>query len=150
VNADVSPPPTQSYTPACLSGFRRLPSYLRSSHLQMRSFNSSMGCSGTSSSTSNHLAANSGPCTRRAVRTPHPHWPRFLRKLNHSKVSCSDYLCEDTLVCVKRPIECPCPVVQDVKCIVPDTQDAGSGTRLCIRGGTDCAQIEKLVNKFAM
>ena len=66
------------------------------------------------------------------------------------KVSCSDYLCEDTLVCIKRPIECPCRVVQDVKCVVPDTQDAGSGTRLCIRGATNCAQIEKLANKFAM
>ncbi|KAI9445856.1 hypothetical protein BJY52DRAFT_1314513 [Lactarius psammicola] len=64
-------------------------------------------------------------------------------------VSCSDYLCPDTLVCVKRPIDCPCPIVQDVKCIVPDTQEVGGGTRLCIRGGTNCAQVEKLARKFA-
>jgi hypothetical protein len=81
---------------------------------------------------------------------PLPHC--YVNKLNYSLlviVSCSDYLCQDSLVCVQRTIDCPCPVVQDVKCIVPDAQEAGSGTRLCIRGGTDCAQVEKLVNKFA-
>ncbi|KAH9987796.1 hypothetical protein BJV77DRAFT_1024234 [Russula vinacea] len=37
----------------------------------------------------------------------------------------------------------------DIKCVVPDAQDAGSGTRFCIRGGTDCSQLEKLVEKFS-
>jgi hypothetical protein len=64
-------------------------------------------------------------------------------------VSCSEYLCQDTLVCVPKPIDCPCPNVEDIKCVVPDAQDAGSGTRLCIRGGTDCTQLEKLVKKFS-
>jgi hypothetical protein len=64
-------------------------------------------------------------------------------------VSCSEYLCQDTLVCVSKPIDCPCPNVQDIKCVVPDAQDGSSGTRLCIRGGTDCAQIEKLAKKFS-
>ena len=54
-----------------------------------------------------------------------------------------------TLVCVKRPSECPCPFVQDVKCFVPDAQEVGSGTQICICGGTNCAQVENLVNKFA-
>ena len=52
-------------------------------------------------------------------------------------------------MCVHQPVDCPCPNVEDIKCIVPDTQDAGSGTRLCVRGGTDCAQVENLVKKFA-
>ncbi|KAN0137394.1 hypothetical protein V8E53_004839 [Lactarius tabidus] len=69
--------------------------------------------------------------------------------MHAESLSCSDYLCQDSLVCVQRPMDCPCPVVQDIKCIVPDAQEPGSGTRLCIRGGTDCAQVEKLVNKFA-
>ena len=72
-----------------------------------------------------------------------------LAKAVSFAVSCSEYLCPDTHVCVKRPIECPCPFVQDVKCFVPDAQEVGSGTRLCIRGGTTCTQVEKLANKFA-
>jgi hypothetical protein len=64
-------------------------------------------------------------------------------------VSCSEYLCPDTLVCVTKPVDCPCPNVQDIKCIVPDAQAVGSGTRFCVRGSTDCAQVEKLAKKFA-
>ncbi|KAH9983051.1 hypothetical protein BJV74DRAFT_852256 [Russula compacta] len=71
------------------------------------------------------------------------HWATHADSL-----SCSEYLCPDTLVCVTKPVDCPCPNVEDVKCVVPDAQDAGSGTRLCIRGDTNCAQIEKLVKKF--
>ncbi|KAH9959233.1 hypothetical protein BC827DRAFT_1111034, partial [Russula dissimulans] len=67
--------------------------------------------------------------------------------MHADSLSCSEYLCQDTLVCVTRPVDCPCPNVEDVKCVVPDPQEAGSGTRLCIRGGTDCAQVEKLVRK---
>ena len=52
-------------------------------------------------------------------------------------------------MCVHQPVDCPCPNVEDIKCIVADKQDAGSGTRLCVRGGTDCAQVENLVKKFA-
>ncbi len=69
--------------------------------------------------------------------------------LSFITVSCSEYLCQDTLVCVSKPIDCPCPNVEDIKCVVPDAQDGGSGTRLCIRGGTDCAQIERLAKKFS-
>ncbi|KAI0267894.1 hypothetical protein BGY98DRAFT_938478 [Russula aff. rugulosa BPL654] len=69
--------------------------------------------------------------------------------MHADSLSCSEYLCQDTLVCVSKPIDCPCPNVQDIKCVVPDAQDGSSGTRLCIRGGTDCAQIEKLAKKFS-
>ncbi|KAI0265880.1 hypothetical protein BC834DRAFT_824541 [Gloeopeniophorella convolvens] len=62
---------------------------------------------------------------------------------------CSDYLCQDTLVCVKKPVECPCPNVQDIRCVVPDALEHGSGTPLCVRGRGDCAEVEKLANKFA-
>ena len=86
-----------------------------------------------------------------------PYVPSFTLFMSRQKlnrvllvtVSCSDYLCQDSLVCVQRPMDCPCPVVQDVKCIVPDAQEPGSGTRLCIRGATDCSQVEKQVTKFA-
>ncbi|KAH9167153.1 hypothetical protein EDB89DRAFT_1998752 [Lactarius sanguifluus] len=69
--------------------------------------------------------------------------------MHAESLSCSEYLCPDTLVCVKQPIDCPCPIVQDVKCVVPDAQEVGGGTRLCIRGGTNCAQVEKLAKKYA-
>ncbi|KAF8467083.1 hypothetical protein DFH94DRAFT_639035 [Russula ochroleuca] len=69
--------------------------------------------------------------------------------MHADSLSCSEYLCQDTLVCVAKPIDCPCPNVEDIKCVVPDAQEPGSGTRLCIRGGTDCSQLEKLVKKFS-
>jgi len=86
------------------------------------------------------------PHPRRVVSTFHlPVLTYFL----FISVSCSEYLCQDTLVCVSKPVDCPCPNVEDIKCVVPDAQDSGSGTRLCIRGGTDCAQVEKLAKKFS-
>ncbi|KAI0246549.1 hypothetical protein BJV78DRAFT_1134966 [Lactifluus subvellereus] len=69
--------------------------------------------------------------------------------MHAESLSCSEYLCPDTLVCVTKPVDCPCPNVQDIKCVVPDAQEAGSGTRICVRGGTDCVQVEKLAKKFA-
>src|SRR6267142_1614467 len=92
------------------------------------------------------MHADSSTC-----RCPHP--PSFplikLPSVMLTTVPCSEYLCKDTLVCVHKPVDCPCPNVQDIKCVVPDSQDVGSGTRLCVRGGTDCAHVEKLVKKFA-
>ncbi|KAI0034123.1 hypothetical protein K488DRAFT_46309 [Vararia minispora EC-137] len=61
--------------------------------------------------------------------------------------SCTTYLCPDTMQCAARPSDCPCPNVEDVKCLVPDTQE-GEGTVVCVRGGVDCAQVEKLARKF--
>ncbi|KAI0298934.1 hypothetical protein BC826DRAFT_906804 [Russula brevipes] len=70
--------------------------------------------------------------------------------MHADSIPCSQYLCQETLVCVAKPVDCPCPNVQDIKCVVPDAQDVGSGTRVCIRGATNCAQVEKLVKKFEM
>ncbi|KAI0065853.1 hypothetical protein BV25DRAFT_1798176 [Artomyces pyxidatus] len=64
-------------------------------------------------------------------------------------VPCSNYLCQDTMTCVERPVDCPCPHVHDVKCVVPDAQEDGDGTRLCIRGAIDCGMVERLAKNFA-
>ncbi|OBZ76234.1 Long chronological lifespan protein 2 [Grifola frondosa] len=45
-------------------------------------------------------------------------------------ISCSHYLCPDTLVCVSEPSHCPCPDVQDIKCLIPDAEDKGAATVL--------------------
>ncbi|KAF9247392.1 hypothetical protein BU15DRAFT_39234 [Melanogaster broomeanus] len=65
---------------------------------------------------------------------------------NHSLVSCSSYLCPDSLVCVGQPSECPCPNVEDTKCIIPDTQDAGAATVVCVRGAGGCTAVERLAH----
>ena len=116
-----------------------------------------MECLDTRNNNNSHPANNSGQCTQTVVRPEvivtrvDMHLPVVnLLTFNLSiTVSCSEYLCQDTLVCVSKPIDCPCPNVQDIKCVVPDAQDGGGGTRLCIRGGTDCAQVEKLEKKFS-
>ncbi|KAA1473501.1 hypothetical protein DENSPDRAFT_866109 [Dentipellis sp. KUC8613] len=64
-------------------------------------------------------------------------------------VACSEYLCPNTLSCVPRPVDCPCPNVQDVKCVIPDHGGDGAGTVLCVRGGGDCSQVESLAKKFS-
>ena len=74
-------------------------------------------------------------------------WSHYLT-YRHVAASCSEYLCPATLACVTRPEECPCPHVQDVKCVVPDDQDRDHGTVLCVRGGSDCAAVEQLGKKF--
>ncbi|KAH7911566.1 hypothetical protein BJ138DRAFT_1006350 [Hygrophoropsis aurantiaca] len=62
----------------------------------------------------------------------------------HSEaVSCSLYLCPDTLQCVSRPVECPCPNEEDIKCVIPDAQDKGDGAVVCTRGD-GCAAVERL------
>lgn len=62
-------------------------------------------------------------------------------------VPCSSYLCPDTLVCVAQPSDCPCPDVQDVKCLIPDAQDHGASTVVCVRGQDECAQVQRLSGK---
>ncbi|KAF9006538.1 long chronological lifespan protein 2 [Cyathus striatus] len=63
-------------------------------------------------------------------------------------VSCSHYLCPETLDCVQRPIDCPCPNMEDIKCTIPDkegrTEDA---TVVCVRGANGCSEVERLVRK---
>ncbi|ODQ64005.1 hypothetical protein NADFUDRAFT_52990 [Nadsonia fulvescens var. elongata DSM 6958] len=37
---------------------------------------------------------------------------------------CNDYLCPDTLTCVKKPVECPCQFPSsEIKCILPDKKN---------------------------
>ncbi|KAM5535535.1 hypothetical protein V8D89_010872 [Ganoderma adspersum] len=67
----------------------------------------------------------------------------------HSEaVECSNYLCPDTLVCVEQPSDCPCPDVQDVKCLIPDAQDQGASTVVCVRGQDECADVRRLSQKI--
>jgi hypothetical protein len=73
----------------------------------------------------------------------------LLPQLTTQTVPCSQYLCPDTLVCVKHPAECPCPDVQDVKCVVTDPVEKGAATRLCVRGQNECAQVEGLLSAYA-
>ncbi|KAI0346810.1 hypothetical protein BDW22DRAFT_1322414 [Trametopsis cervina] len=63
-------------------------------------------------------------------------------------VPCSDYLCPGTLVCVQDPAQCPCPNAEDVKCVIPDAEEKGGATVLCVRGTNDCDDVEKLSRKF--
>lgn len=40
------------------------------------------------------------------------------------KVNCEDYLCEDTLTCVKSYIDCPCRFPDSqIKCVLPDKKN---------------------------
>ena len=60
-------------------------------------------------------------------------------------VSCSEYLCPETLACVPGPGKCPCPSPEDIKCIVPDLE--GGETIVCTRGKSGCVEVEKLMRK---
>lgn len=59
-------------------------------------------------------------------------------------VSCSHYLCPKTLDCVQSPALCPCPFPEDIRCVVPDMQDKDAATILCVRGDSECKEIERL------
>ena len=61
-----------------------------------------------------------------------------------STVPCPSYLCPDSLVCVARPSECPCPREEDIKCIIPDEEDTEAGTVVCVSGASGCAVVERL------
>ncbi|KLO19867.1 hypothetical protein SCHPADRAFT_817371 [Schizopora paradoxa] len=63
-------------------------------------------------------------------------------------VQCSDYLCPETLVCVTNPADCPCPNVEDEKCLIPDARDRDSATVVCVRGSEGCAEVERLASKW--
>ncbi|KAI0089108.1 hypothetical protein BDY19DRAFT_993340 [Irpex rosettiformis] len=63
-------------------------------------------------------------------------------------VPCSNYLCPETLACVPNPSQCPCPNAEDVKCLIPDTEEKGSATVVCVRGANDCIAVEQLSLKF--
>ncbi|KAF9782972.1 hypothetical protein BJ322DRAFT_1073676 [Thelephora terrestris] len=63
-------------------------------------------------------------------------------------VPCSAYLCPDTLVCVDSPSQCPCPNVEDIKCLIPDFQDKLAGTVICVRGG-GCEDVDYHMNSWS-
>ncbi|KAI0660834.1 hypothetical protein C8Q70DRAFT_972772 [Cubamyces menziesii] len=63
-------------------------------------------------------------------------------------VPCSSYLCPDTLVCVAQPSDCPCPNVEDVKCLIPDAQDKGASTVVCVRGQDECGDVKRRSHKI--
>ncbi|KAJ7781021.1 hypothetical protein B0H16DRAFT_1404126 [Mycena metata] len=59
-------------------------------------------------------------------------------------VSCSQYLCPATLHCVGGPVDCPCPDPEDIKCTIPDSDEKGAATVVCVRGENECRQVERL------
>jgi len=61
-------------------------------------------------------------------------------------VACSQYLCPTTLDCVAKPMDCPCPDVQDVKCTIPDS-DGDEATVVCVRGQNECADVDRLMRR---
>ncbi|OCH92149.1 hypothetical protein OBBRIDRAFT_727363 [Obba rivulosa] len=63
-------------------------------------------------------------------------------------VPCSQYLCPDSLVCVEEPSLCPCPDVQDIRCLIPDAEDERVATVVCVRGANGCADVERLARKM--
>ncbi|KAJ7178931.1 hypothetical protein C8R46DRAFT_618992 [Mycena filopes] len=59
-------------------------------------------------------------------------------------VSCSQYLCPGTLDCVSGPVACPCKDAEDIKCTIPDSDERGGATVVCVRGEEECRQVERL------
>jgi hypothetical protein len=50
---------------------------------------------------------------------------------------CPTYLCKDSLVCVDKPKDCPCPYEKlDKKCLIPGSE----GDFVCAR---DCEMVER-------
>ncbi|KAI3612114.1 long chronological lifespan protein 2 [Moniliophthora roreri] len=37
--------------------------------------------------------------------------------------------------------------VEDVRCVIPDSDDRDSGTVICVRGKNECDQVERLAKK---
>ncbi|GHJ87383.1 hypothetical protein NliqN6_3785 [Naganishia liquefaciens] len=65
------------------------------------------------------------------------------------------YVCPGTANCVKAPVECPCPLPEDFKCLLPTDPKLGShGGKepfVCVRGTTngktarqECDRIQKV------
>ncbi|KAI6152216.1 hypothetical protein BKA82DRAFT_4108531 [Pisolithus tinctorius] len=75
---------------------------------------------------------------------------QYQYNVHVDSISCSTYLCPDSLVCVAQPSECPCPYAEDVRCVIPDLQDGGAaGTVACVRGTEGCSVIERLASPFS-
>jgi hypothetical protein len=122
-------------------------SFLRAcdSHLLSSTF---LICSVSSNRSSSNININLGRRTLIAVR-------RFVIVLVPHKskpyghlVLCSQYLCPATLDCVPRPRDCPCPNVEDIKCLILDTATGtDDATVVCTRGQNGCVEVENLLKK---
>lgn len=57
----------------------------------------------------------------------------------YDKIKCDQYLCEDTLACVKSRADCPCLFpATEIKCVLPNKD------YVCISSGSmDCSFVEK-------
>lgn len=86
-----------------------------------------------------HQCVNNSESSFAPSAPPDTHYPL---------VSCSRYLCPDTHLCVESPSACPCPNVEDVKCLVPDAIDRNGATILCVRGADECAEVTRLMKRF--
>lgn len=79
-----------------------------------------------------------------------PSGGQHQHNVHADSISCSTYLCPDSLVCVAQPSECPCPYAEDVRCVIPDPQDGGaSGTVTCVRGAERCSVVERLASAYS-
>ncbi|KAK9468510.1 hypothetical protein V1512DRAFT_106886 [Lipomyces arxii] len=59
---------------------------------------------------------------------------------NYEAVQCKHYVCQDTLKCVKKAVDCPCVFPDsEEKCILPDKKNY-----VCIsKNGRGCSFVEK-------
>lgn len=82
-------------------------------------------------------------------RAPHPHDPLIQKensdeRLLHNwaqemEIPCpqGEYLC-DSLVCVSKPMDCPCKYSEQIKCIT------GQNSFVCVSDDKACQKIKKL------
>lgn len=56
---------------------------------------------------------------------------------------CTQYLCPDTLQCVRRPVDCPCPFPDSqIKCVLPAAEKGRESTFVCIsKSSKDCKYV---------
>lgn len=134
----------QSHSPLHSSFWRAFDSYL----LILTSLKCLVSSNSTSTSSTSSTNINLGMrtpivvCRFVVVLLPHK-----LKSYGHV-VLCSQYLCPATMDCVPLPRDCPCPYVEDIKCLILDmvagTEDA---TVVCTRGQNGCVEVENLLKK---
>ncbi|CAH7687805.1 hypothetical protein PPACK8108_LOCUS22650 [Phakopsora pachyrhizi] len=79
----------------------------------------------------------------------HPHNQREQRPSGSSsrwkklvdQTSCSQYLCPSTLDCVPRPVDCPCPNQEDIKCPI-NSPSISFSTFICTRS-PGCSRVNE-------
>ncbi|KAL4208216.1 hypothetical protein AB4K20DRAFT_1915217 [Rhizopus microsporus] len=62
--------------------------------------------------------------------------PETTSKSNRPDMPCKDYICKDTEACVSSPVECPCRLTMNKKCMIGDWYT-------CIRGDLSCSELDK-------